>query len=223
VSRFPVVTIDGPAGAGKSTAARRLAGRLGYTYVNSGAIYRAVAWRVQGGARLPDVLRTARVEFRGDPRGLRVLVDGADATEGLYTPEVSVLAARLSREPAVRAYADALQRAHAEHGPVVVEGRDAGTVVFPDAECKFYLDASLDARARRRLGELSLSGESADLDAIRAAVHARDVADQTRPVAPLSRPSDALYVDSSELTVEQVVDRMAEEVERTCSTRSCSR
>src|SRR5439155_397459 len=98
------------------TASGRLAGRLGYTYVNSGAIYRAVAWRVQGGARLPDVLRTARVEFRGDPRGLRVLVDGADATEGLYTPEVSVLAARLSREPAVRAYADALQRAHAEHG-----------------------------------------------------------------------------------------------------------
>ena len=222
MSRFPVVTIDGPAAAGKSTVARRLAARLGYTYVNSGAIYRAVAWRVKGGARLPDVLRTARVEFRGDARGLRVLVDGADVTEALYTPEVSILAASLSREPAVRAYADTLQRAHAARGPVVVEGRDAGTVVFPDAECKFYLDASLEARARRRLGELTAAGDAADLDSIRAAMHARDVADQTRPVAPLARTGDAIYVESSELTVEQVVDRMAEEVERTCSTRSYS-
>jgi len=217
-----VVTIDGPAGAGKSTVARRLATRLGYAYVPSGAIYRAVAWRVKAGVTLDEVLQTTRVEFQGDSRRPRVLVDGADVTEALYTPEVSVLAASLSQNRAVRAYADALQRAHAARGPVVVEGRDAGTVVFPDAECKFYLNASLDARARRRLNDLTAAGERADLESIRAAVEARDEADRTRPVAPLTQTPDATYVDSSALTVEQVVDRMAEEVERTCSTRCSS-
>jgi CMP/dCMP kinase len=223
VRRYPVVTIDGPAGAGKSTVARRLAARLGYAYVPSGAIYRAVAWRVKAGGRLDEVLRTTRVDFQGDSRRPRVLVDGADVTEALYTPEVSVLAASLSQNRAVRAYADVLQRTHAARGPVVVEGRDAGTVVFPDAECKFYLDASLDARARRRLTDLTAAGERADLESIRAAVAARDEADRTRPVAPLTQTTDATYVDSSALTVEQVVDRMAEEVERTCSTRCSSR
>jgi len=217
-----VVTIDGPAGAGKSTVARRLATRLGYAYVPSGAIYRAVAWRVKAGVTLDEVLQTTRVEFQGDSRRPRVLVDGTDVTEALYTPEVSVLAASLSQNRAVRAYADALQRAHAARGPVVVEGRDAGTVVFPDAECKFYLNASLDARARRRLNDLTAAGERADLESIRAAVEARDEADRTRPVAPLTQTPDATYVDSSALTVEQVVDRMAEEVERTCSTRCSS-
>jgi cytidylate kinase len=232
-----VVTIDGPAGAGKSTVARRLAARLGYAYVNSGAIYRAVAWETGRGRPLADVLRETRLEFRVDDRGQRVLVNGADVTASLYTPEISEQAAALSRRPEVRAFADALQRFQAERGPLVVEGRDAGTVVFPDADCKFYLDASLEARARRRLAELAegpdaaarggsgpgVRGSGPDLEATRSAIHARDVADQTRPVAPLARTDDARYVDSSEMTVDEVVARMAEEVERTCSTRAAGR
>ena len=220
MSAFPVVTIDGPAGAGKSTVARRLAARLGWTYVPSGAIYRAVAWRATNGSAVEDVLATVRVEFRGGAGSSRVLVDGRDVTEALYTPRVSELAAALSQRPAVRAFTDALQRAHAERGPVVVEGRDAGTVVFPHADCKFYLDASLDARARRRLAERRAAGETGDLETIRAAIDARDVVDRTRAVAPLSRTDDATYVESSGMTVDEVVDLMVEEVERTCSTRS---
>jgi cytidylate kinase len=215
-----VVTIDGPAGAGKSTVARRLAERLGFAYVNSGAIYRAVAWRVAAGAPIDEVLGTMRVEFVPAPDGQRVLVDGRDATEALYTPEVSELAASLSRRPEVRAYADARQRECASRGSVVVEGRDAGTVVFPDADCKFYLDASLEARARRRLRDQRAGGEAADLASIRDAIRARDAADATRSVAPLVRSADATHIDSSDLTADEVVELMAKEVERTCSTRA---
>jgi cytidylate kinase len=214
-----VVTIDGPAGAGKSTVARRLAGRLGFAYVNSGAIYRAVAWRASRGTPVGAVLRDLSIEFvRGS--GGRVRVDGRDVTEDLYAPAVSELAATLSQRPEVRAFADALQRACAARGPLVVEGRDAGTVVFPEAECKFYLDASLEARARRRFAERQAAGETADVGAIRAAIRARDDADATRPVAPLARSADATCIDSSGMTVDEVVELMAKEVERACSTRS---
>jgi len=214
------VTIDGPAGAGKSTVARRLAERLGFAYVNSGAIYRAVAWQASRGVPVESVLRSIEIEFEPAPGGQRVRVDGRDVTEELCAPAVSELAATLSQRPAVRAFADERQRREAARGPVVVEGRDAGTVVFPGAECKFYLDASPDARARRRFSEQRAGGEAADLEAIRAAIGARDDADRTRPVAPLARSADATYVDSSAMTVDEVVELMAKEVERACSTRS---
>jgi cytidylate kinase len=218
--RDVVVTIDGPAGAGKSTVARRLAERLGFEYVNSGAIYRAVAWRVSRGEAVETALRGLRIQFVPVPGGQRVRVDGRDVTEALSSPAVSELAASLSQRSDVRGFADRLQRAHAARGPVVVEGRDAGTVVFPNAECKFYLDASPEARARRRFAEQKAGGAPADLGAIRAAIEARDAADRTRPVAPLERSADATYVDSSSMTVDEVVELMAKEVERACSTRS---
>jgi cytidylate kinase len=167
-----------------------------------------------------SVLRSIEIEFEPAPGGQRVRVDGRDVTEELYAPAVSELAATLSQRPAVRAFADERQRREAARGPVVVEGRDAGTVVFPGAECKFYLDASPDARARRRFSEQRAGGQAADLEAIRAAIGARDDADRTRPVAPLARSADAMYVDSSAMTADEVVELMAREVERACSTRS---
>ena len=215
-----VVTIDGPAGAGKSTVARRLAERLGFGYVNSGAIYRAVAWRVLRGATVDTVLRSLSVEFAPAPGGPRVLVDGQDVTEALYSPAVSELAAALSQRPEIRAFADRRQRELAARGSVVVEGRDAGTVVFPEADCKFFLDASPDARARRRFSEQRAGGAGADLEGIRSAIAARDAADRTRSVAPLAQSADATYIDSSDLTVDEVVELMGKEVERACSTRS---
>jgi len=215
-----IVTIDGPAGAGKSTVARRLAQRLGFAYVNSGAIYRAVAWRASHGIPVESVLRSTDIEFQPTAEGQRVRVDGRDVTDALYTPAVSELAAKVSQLPAVRQFADELQRREARRGPVVVEGRDAGTVVFPEADCKFYLDASPDARARRRFSEQRAGGGGADLEGIRSAIAARDAADRTRSVAPLAQSADATYVDSSDLTADEVVESMAKEVERACSTRS---
>lgn len=220
MKRYPVVTIDGPAGAGKSTVARRLAERLDFAYVNSGAIYRAVAWRVADGVAAEEVLAGTRVEFRGIPEHQRVLVNGEDVTNALRGPGVSGLASTLSQRPEVRAYADAIQRRLAETGPVVVEGRDAGTVVFPQADCKFYLDASLEERARRRLADRRARGEPADPEAVREALAARDLADRARPLAPLARTPEATYIDSSRMTVDEVVELMAKEVERLCSTRS---
>jgi cytidylate kinase len=215
-----VVTIDGPAGAGKSTVARRLADRLGFAYVNSGAIYRAVSWQASQGVPVEQVLRSIQIELVSTPGGQRVRVGGHDVTEELYTPTVSDLAVKVSQLPAVREFADALQRRAAMRGPVVVEGRDAGTVVFPHADCKFYLDASPDARSRRRFAEQRGGGEAGSLDAIRASIEARDTADRSRPVARLEKSADATYIDSSAMTVDEVVELMAKEVERACSTRS---
>lgn len=215
-----IVTIDGPAGAGKSTVARRLAQRLGFAYVNSGAIYRAVAWRASHGVPVESVLRTIDIEFVPTAEGQRVRVDGRDVTDALYTPAVSEMATKVSQLPVVRQFADELQRREARRGSVVVEGRDAGTVVFPEADCKFYLDASPDARARRRFSEQRAGGGGADLEGIRSAIAARDAADRTRSVAPLAQSADATYVDSSDLTADEVVELMAKEVERACSTRS---
>jgi cytidylate kinase len=218
--RHPIVTVDGPAGAGKSTVARRLAQRLGYGFVPSGAIYRALAWRVAGGVPVKDALRTTTIELRGTPEAQRVAVNGEDVTEALRAPHMSGLTSALSQDPEVRAYADALQRRFAAGGPVVVEGRDAGTVVFPNADCKFYLDAALPVRAARRLADRRARGEAAELAAVQEALAARDEADRRRPIAPLARHEEAIYIDSSGLDIDEVVDLMVKEVERVCCTRS---
>jgi len=224
LKRQPVVTIDGPAAAGKSTAARELARRLGFTLVDTGALYRALAWAVkEAGVAADDVpavvkvLETTTVDLEGG----RVIVNGRDITAQLRTPELGMLTSRLTRLQVVRDKLTPLQRRLARAGGVVLEGRDTGSVVCPEAEVKFYLDAELDERARRRREELAATGLPADYETVKAEVTQRDRQDMERDLAPLVRPEGALVLDSTALSPEAVVERMLDAVEQArCCTRS---
>jgi len=224
LKRQPVVTIDGPAAAGKSTAARELARRLGFTLIDTGALYRALAWAVkEAGVAADDapavgkVLEKTTVDFEGG----RVLVNGRDITAQLRTPELGMLTSRLTRLQVVRDKLTPLQRRLARAGGVVLEGRDTGSVVCPEAEVKFYLDADLDERARRRREELAATGIPADYETVKAEVMQRDRQDMERDLAPLVRPEGALVLDSTALSPEAVVERMLDAVEQArCCTRS---
>jgi len=224
LKRQPVVTIDGPAAAGKSTAARELARRLGFTLIDTGALYRALAWAVkEAGVAADDapavgkVLEKTTVDFEGG----RVLVNGRDITAQLRTPELGMLTSRLTRLQVVRDKLTPLQRGLARAGGVVLEGRDTGSVVCPEAEVKFYLDADLDERARRRREELAATGLPADYETVKAEVMQRDRQDMERDLAPLVRPEGALVLDSTALSPEAVVERMLDAVEQArCCTRS---
>ena len=222
--REPVITIDGPAGAGKSTAARELARRLGYRLLDTGAMYRALAWAVreagipaEDGPALRALLEQTTVELLED----LVLVNGKDVTDEIRTPEVGELTSLLTMLRPVRDKLTPVQRALAARGGVVLEGRDTGSVVCPDAEVKFYLDADLDARARRRQEELAERGVRPDFSALRAELARRDRQDRGRAIAPLVCPADAVVVDTTGLGEDVVVERLVEAVERArCSTRS---
>jgi len=224
LKRQPVVTIDGPAAAGKSTAARELARRLGFTLIDTGALYRALAWAVkEAGVAADDapavgkVLEKTTVDFEGG----RVIVNGRDITAQLRTPELGMLTSRLTRLQVVRDKLTPLQRRLARAGGVVLEGRDTGSVVCPWAEVKFYLDADLDERARRRREELAATGLPADYETVKAEVMQRDRQDMERDLAPLVRPEGALVLDSTALSPEAVVERMLDAVEQArCCTRS---
>ena len=224
LKRPPVVTIDGPAAAGKSTAARELARRLGFTLVDTGALYRALAWAVkEAGVAADDapavgkVLETTTVDLEGG----RVIVNGRDITTQLRTPELGMLTSRLTRLQVVRDKLTPLQRRLARAGGVVLEGRDTGSVVCPEAEVKFYLDADLDERARRRSEELAATGLPADYETVKAEVAQRDRQDMERDLAPLVSPEGALVLDSTALSPEAVVERMLDAVEQArCCTRS---
>ena len=211
-----IVAIDGPAGAGKSTTARLLAARLGYALLDTGAIYRAMALRARergvawddgpGVAALADGIEIA---FRLEGSVNRVTLNGRDVTAAIRTPEMSDGASRVSALPEVRAALLGLQRRIGAGGGVVVEGRDIGTVVFPDAEAKFFLTASADERARRRVAELAAAGKPVDAEQTKAEIIARDTRDSTRAAAPLRKADDAIEIDSSTLSADAVVAKMA--------------
>ena len=212
----PVITIDGPAGAGKSTAARMLAERLGYTLIPTGAMYRALALSVmRAGVPVRDgaELRAHLAPLSITVAGGHVYLDGEDVTEAIRTREVAQVTSDVTTLASVRAKVTPLQRQLAADGGVVLEGRDTGTVVCPDAEVKFYLTASLEARARRRQAELVAAGTSVALAAITSELAARDRQDETRELAPLRKPEGAIELDTSDLSADQVVEQLIVAIE----------
>lgn len=198
-----VVTIDGPAAAGKSTTARAIAQQLGWRYLDTGAYYRALAWKgLRAGMPADDaaatrLARDTRIEFSGDPVRAHVLLDGEDVTERIRTPDVSEGASRIAAFPGVRRLLVEWQRSLREKEPLVGEGRDLGTVVFPDAEVKLYLDADLDTRAERRHRELAARGIAAVLDHVREEMRGRDERDRSRADSPLKPAADATVLDTT--------------------------
>jgi cytidylate kinase len=212
----PIVAIDGPAGAGKSTVARLVAQALGFLYVDTGAMYRAIAWRANELGLTPDdvepivaMAQQSEVRLEDAPGGKqRVFLNGVDVTDAIRTPHISNLVSPISAIPGVRARLVELQRRMGADGGVVMEGRDVQTVVFPDAEVKIFLTASPAERARRRWLELQQRGITADLAQIQRDLEARDARDSQREVAPLTKAADAIEINTDGLTIEQVVERI---------------
>ena len=204
-----VVAIDGPAGSGKSSIARRLAERLGFRLIDTGAMYRAIGlWALQLGIplddmhRLEQLAREARIELRGSLP--QVFLNGEDVTEAIRTPEVSEAASKVSTVPGVRRALVEKQREMAAYGSVVMEGRDIGTVVFPDAQVKIYLDADPEVRAERRAKELREKGWNPNLEEIVREIRDRDRRDRTRADSPLRQAPDAVLVDTTGMSIEEV-------------------
>ncbi len=211
----PVVAIDGPAGSGKSTVAKLVASRLGFSLVDTGAIYRCVALGAKrtnvdwnDGPATGKVAGSMVVRFQMDDGKNRVWLDDEDVTENIRSPEISQGASIVSAHPEVRRALLDMQRSLGRDGAVVLEGRDIGTVVFPDAEVKVFLDAPPEERARRRNAELEAKGEHEPLEKTLAEVQERDQRDRNRAVAPLKAAADAIVVDTGPLSIEQVVAKI---------------
>ena len=218
--RGPCIAIDGPVGAGKSTIARLVAQRLGYTYIDTGAMYRGFAWAARRDGLtgtdadpIIQLLQRTDIKLRPRPDGTNeVVVDGEDVTGEIRSPEIGHLASRLSALPAVRRRLVALQQAMAREGSIVMEGRDIQTVVLPQADVKIFLTAPAEERAHRRWLELLERGREADEQQVLAEIRARDERDSTRQDSPLKPAPDAVHVDTGGLTIDQVVERVLEVV-----------
>ena len=209
-----IITVDGPSGSGKSTVCRQVAGRLGIGYIDTGAMYRAVGWAAKQAGIAPDdetglarILTDLKIDFQAEAGENRVFCNGTDVTREIRTPEVDRLASRVSAVPAVRRALLPLQRAFGRRAAAIIDGRDAGTVIFPNADLKIYLDADLETRARRRAREQNPDG-GIDLEKVIAAIRERDQADASRAHAPLKRAPDALLIDTSRLSIEEVVTKI---------------
>ena len=219
-TRKLVITIDGPAGAGKSTISKMLATSLGYIYLDTGAMYRAVAVlaRRAGQANplnetlLEKICSGLDLKFVNDNGKLRLLANGGDITEEIRKPEITSLASAVSAKAIVRERLTKIQREMGGRGGVVLEGRDMGTVVFPDADVKFFLDASPEIRSQRRYMELKAKGEGVTFDEVHEQMLVRDSNDQSRQLAPLKPAADAIVVDSSNLQIEEVVQLMLDHI-----------
>jgi cytidylate kinase len=207
-----VIAIDGPSGAGKGTLARRVAEELHYRHVDTGAMYRAVAWKaIHEGLALDDEAPIAALAEHAELESNdgRVVIDGHDVTRLIRTPEIDTAAANVARLPRVRDALVKRQRAAGVGGDVVVEGRDIGSVVFPDADVKVYLDATAEERARRRANDPAhTGGKDATLAGVQSDLQARDKSDSERPVAPLTMAPDATYIDTTGMHIDEVVQRV---------------
>lgn len=215
-----IIAIDGPAGAGKSTVCKRLAARLRYLYLDTGAMYRAVAWALcqrlgddPEPAKIAATLPSLPLQFRIKDHGLHIRFGALHLTDQLRTPEVTALASAISQLPVIREYLTQWQRRLAKGHAVVAEGRDTATVVFPDADLKVFLTADLATRAERRFRQWQAQGIACDQREIEARIAARDQADRERQVAPLRASRDAHQIDTSGLSIEQVVNRILELVD----------
>ena len=208
-----VIAVDGPAGAGKSTVSKIVAARLGFTYIDTGAMYRAVGLKFLNSGQpftenfLAEITRN--IDIKLDDKA-KVYLDGVDVTKEIRTPEVSKLASDVSKYGFVRKKLTYLQREMATQGAVIMDGRDIGTQVLPNADVKIFLTASLDERARRRFEELTAKGSNVTFDAIKAEIAARDKQDSEREIAPLKQADDAILIDSTNLSVDEVVVKILE-------------
>lgn len=213
---YKSIAIDGPAGAGKSTLARKLAADLGFLYVDTGAIYRTVALKVCRAGMDPSspeqvapLLESMDIRMDHDAQGVqRMFLDGEDVSDAIREHQVSGMASKVSAIPAVRAFLLDFQRKQAREHNVVMDGRDIGTVVLPDADVKIFLTAAPEARAKRRALELEQRGQKADFATILQDIIARDDQDRNRPIAPLKQAEDAVLVDTTELGLEQSLERL---------------
>jgi len=201
-----IIAVDGPAGAGKSTVSKIVASKLGYTYIDTGAMYRAVALKSSRSTEdLADIVEDINIEL--DDRA-RVFLDGADVTKEIRTPEISKLASDVSKFPFVRKKLTELQRKMATRGSVIMDGRDIGTQVLPNADLKIFLTASLEERAHRRFEELQAKGQEVNFDAIKKEIALRDKQDSEREIAPLKKAVDAILIDSTNLTIDEVAGKI---------------
>jgi len=222
VKKKAIITIDGPAGAGKTSIAKIVSRKLGYSYIDTGAMYRAISWkafkeRINLNAQkyLIKMVKDTRIELKNKAGMMRVYLDGKDVTNKIRSKRVDEGASILGTIPEVREQLVKIQRRLGSSGGIVVEGRDIGTVVFPKADYKFYLDASIKERALRRYRELKAKGEEVALAELEKAIRSRDKRDRTRGVAPLKRAPDAVVIDSTEMSKKKVVDFILKRIEKT--------
>lgn len=211
-----IIAVDGPAGAGKSTVSKLLAQRLGFVYIDTGAMYRALTLKaieqgidINDAKALEDMARSTSIDLVNSPDGkLRVLLDGNDVSLQIRQPRITACVSDVARVPGVRKVMVTLQRRLGKARDSVLDGRDIGTSVFPDAEKKFYVDAAFDERVRRRHKELREAGQEVSLEEVASDLRNRDTIDSTRECSPLKKAEDAVYIDTTDLTIGQVVDKM---------------